>query len=56
MKGKRKFITTLLALVIYFVLMFLKDLNPQELGFGLGAILFGFGIPNSVEHFKGFKK
>ena len=52
MKGKRKFITTLIALLIFFILMVVKDLNPQELGFGLGAIVFGFGVPNMMEHYR----
>lgn len=55
MKGKRKFTTTLIALGIFLLLMLVKDLDPQKLGYGLGAILFGFGIPNMMEHYRSKK-
>jgi len=55
MKGKRKFILSLIALVIFGAALVLRpEINPEQLGFGLSAILFGFGVPNMAEHIKGF--
>ncbi len=56
MIGKRKFISTMIAFAIFGIALILQPtINPQQLGIGLGVILFGFGIPNMAEHIKGKK-
>ena len=51
LKGKRKFISVMIALAIFTVALIVHpNIDPQRLGMGLGVILFGFGIPNMAEH------